>query len=313
MVRVNTLGSAQFGGKIADNILKCTFLKIIIELKCRFQVRLSRVHYLSDIIRPNHASCIYTFTFSFSEDRPLPEVVRVRLADGRIMPLVRRLREHVMVQPQPDSVKDYAHLTLELGMVFSYYETLTKTPSREKLLAATKMLLPIMKGNNPQAKYPLELLRFLVQQYSLLSQKQAAQALQACFVNTRGRANTHVPADQQMEWLVKQNKKHIKHLFSNKDAGTIKKKSAALAGLGEVAENFDSTSGTMIRTKKHSAKSAREDELILIRALNALQPFRHTPGRRHAHHIRTKPSLLDSFDGYKFRQWFNKWKMLFTK
>ena len=53
----------------------------------------------------------------------------------------------------------------------------------------------------------------LFQQFSLLSDKQANQVLHACFVNTKSHPDTNVPADLQMEWVVKQNKSHIKHII----------------------------------------------------------------------------------------------------
>ena len=36
------------------------------------------------------------------------------------------------------------------------------------------------------------------------------------FVNTKGRIDTHIPVDLQMDYIVCVCKKHIQHMFSNK-------------------------------------------------------------------------------------------------
>ena len=51
--------------------------------------------------------------------------------------------------------------------------------------------------------------------------KQFNQVLHACFVNTKGHP------DLQMEWVAKQNKRHIKHMYSNKSMKNIHTESSA--------------------------------------------------------------------------------------
>ena len=109
---------------------------------------------------------------------------------------------------QPEEV----HGRPQSDMMKNYFPTLIKTPDRARLLGVCKMMMTVLKANNTKAKYPLELLCMLVQQYYLLPLQEACQVLQACFVNIKGFKDSHIAADQQMEWIVKINKAHIKQM-----------------------------------------------------------------------------------------------------
>ena len=85
-----------------------------------------------------------------------------------------------------------------------------------------------LKARSTKAKYPLEILRMLVQQYSLLDLDEAHQVLYNCFVNTKGKFDKHVPADLQMKWIIKELKRQIKHMWLNKSIENIQNKSKVL-------------------------------------------------------------------------------------
>ena len=173
-----------------------------------------------------------------------------------------KVSEVVISTPKPDKIKDYANLVLELGTQFSLLLKLCKSPSREKMLPLLKMVMVTLKANNPLAKYPLELLRFFVLQYSLLSEKDARQMFHQCFVNTKGHANSYVPCDLVMEWQVRDQKRHIKHMFANKTESNILARTTALGGIEKIAKNYDIDAGVRQRSKGHKALSAAGDEKI---------------------------------------------------
>ena len=75
-----------------------------------------------------------------------------------------------------------------------------------------------------------------IQQNSLLPLKEACQVFHSCFVNTKGFKDSHVPADMQMEWIVKCNKHHIKHMFSHQSKSNIESKSESLPGIDEISK-----------------------------------------------------------------------------
>ena len=122
---------------------------------------------------------------------------------------------------EPDRVKNYHHSVLETGVMFAILLKFLKTPKRENILALFKMMMVVLRGCNIQAKYPYEILRMLMQQYALLPLREACNILYGCFVNLLGRRDTHIPADQYNEWVVKTQKKIIKKTYANKSYGNI--------------------------------------------------------------------------------------------
>ena len=132
---------------------------------------------------------------------------------------------------------------------------MTSCPNRRKMLALLKVMMLQLKARNPKAKYPREILRILVQQYSVMGLRDACQIFHACFVNLDGKVDERVPADLVQEWQVKESKSHIKHMFSNKSDSNIEHRTASLPALHACATNFDMQAGTIVRAKKNIKKT----------------------------------------------------------
>ena len=236
------------------------------------------------------------------------EYIALELANGQTIKVPMEITTENVKSCQPDKVKDYAHNALESGLTFMLFLELVKTPERESLLSLFKMMMLLLRGRNINAKYPLEILRLLIQQYSLLPLQEACQTFHMCFVNTKGKVDSHVPADLQNEWIVKEQKKHLKHMYSNKTTDNIYTQSAALPGITEIADHFDNELDTVQRTSRHSRLSTEDEELHMIKDMRQVRPFQHIEGR-HYSHFRTIPrSKLDSVDGYLLNAWINKHK-----
>ena len=212
-------------------------------------------------------------------------------------------------------MKNYAHYVLESGLTFMYFLKLCKMPDRPRLLAVFKLMMEQLKSRNTKAKYPLELLKLLFMQYSLLSEQRANQVLHACFVNTKGKPESNVPADLQMEWVVKQNKAHIKHMFSNKSMDNIFSKSSALPGLHNIAANFDDAADVIVRTKRHNPKDIDKDEMQIMDDLRRVKPFKYQPGRTYQHRQFAGMEITSAklMPELKLRNWFDKHKKAYLK
>lgn len=78
-----------------------------------------------------------------------------------------------------------------------------KTPDQNRLIRLLKHSMTIFKSKSNNSKYALEIHRFLIQQTCTLSEKEAAGIVQGMFVNTSGKKDGHIPADLQMEYVVK--------------------------------------------------------------------------------------------------------------
>lgn len=235
------------------------------------------------------------------------EYLQVKLADGSYAKiLIGNGRSEVVKTKGPDKVKDYAHNALEACLLFKYFLEIVARPDRGRLLALLKVMMLILKGHSKNAKYPREILRILVQQYSVMGLREACTVLQACFVNLRGKDGTHVPADLIQEWNVRESKAHIKHMFANKTDATISKKTAALPCIHKVTENFDNEIGTLVRAKRHKKKDSYEDEMKMINDFRIVRPLCHKEGRYYKGFKNIPRSSSTRVDGFSLRSWFEQ-------
>ena len=242
------------------------------------------------------------------------ETMFLKLENGEVIQIPHGKGEVLTIRDKkPDKVKDYGHLVLECGITFTYFLELVKNPNRQKMLALLKMMMLQLKGRNTKAKYPREILRMLVQQYSVIGLQDACQIFHACFVNKEGKEEGHVPADLVQEWQVRESKAHIKHMFSNKSEANIELRTAAIPGIHAIANNFDDQAGTIVRAKKHKEKDSKEDELKIMNDLRKLKPFKHTEGRVYQEFPRIPRSFLERLGNISLQTWFETNKLSFLK
>ena len=79
----------------------------------------------------------------YTVDRP--ELVKIKLANGKVFLVRRVVKEEVMSEKGTYHITSYAHIVLELGMVSHLMLELCCTPDRKHLLSLFKMMLVIMK------------------------------------------------------------------------------------------------------------------------------------------------------------------------
>jgi hypothetical protein len=202
-----------------------------------------------------------------------------------------------------DRTQAYSKLVLELGMLFKNFVETVKVPNRPRMLRTLKLLMVLLKADNKLSKYADEILRFLIQQTCLLSEHDANIVFYSMFVNTRGKVDSHIPADLQMEFIVRSYKKYIKHMISNKTEANIARKTGALGGIYNIAEHYDEVTPVLVRTKKHCKPSDTSDEVTMLEDLRQIRPFLHRNDRCHDTFQRTEQSLLTGLDYDKFIKW----------
>lgn len=203
-------------------------------------------------------------------------------------------------------------MILESGLTFLYGLRLNKSPNRKLYIPHMKMVMLQMYGWNSQGHYPRECLFWLLQQLFILSDREAHRAFHGSFVNTKGKIDTHVPADLAMEWQVRDGKQFAKHLYSNKNPHAVEKHSAAIPFVKEIGRNFDANVEVVQHYQSSGPEIPREDERILLEEVMDLDVFKHTEGRAHANYERMKRSPRSSVDGYKFQSFFTRWFRRFT-
>ena len=229
----------------------------------------------------------------------------VALADGRKLS-VKICDNKVKMSDRQDYVMNYGRRVLELGLLYKDLLDATKLPERSRHISLFKLTMLLFKSHRNLSKYAYEILRVLVHQICILSEKAAAEEFYALFVNTNGHFDGHIPADRRMEYLVKTVKTHLKHMYSNKTEKNIVKRTSAIATISEISERYDSTTNVIVRTKRHSDRSSRGDELILLDSIRAVRPFRKTEGRYHMAFPNIRPSTSDGLDLQHYHMWLVK-------
>lgn len=142
-----------------------------------------------------------------------------------------------------DRVKHYGHTVLQLGLLYLEFLDIIKVPDRDRLMTTFKYMMQVFKAHNSRSKYALEMLRFLCHQQSSYSLQTAHKAVYGLFVNTAGKVDSHIPADLEMEHLIRRIKKLFKATGPNNLEGSVVKKSRALAGQAQIAAQYDKCSG----------------------------------------------------------------------
>ena len=225
-------------------------------------------------------------------------VIIVPLADGRRLQLMRRNPPQV-----GDHVKNYGHRVLEIGLLYKNWLDFIKLPDRDRGLRLLKLMMPVFKANNNLSKYSYEIMRLLVHQLCVLSEREAHKEFYGMFVNTKGRLDSNIAVDDRMECHVAKVKKHVKHMYSNRTDANIAKRSLSFAGMSDVAENYDKVSGVIVRSKKHTTQASYGDELSMIEDLRQIRPFRYTRHRYHEGFERIECSCLESLRVGHYYQW----------
>ena len=205
-----------------------------------------------------------------------------------------------------DGVKNYGHLVLEIGLLYKSLLDMCKLPDRQRGIRLLKLSMVVFKQNSNMSKYSYEVMRLLVHQQSLLSEKSAYEEFYGLFVNTNGKIDGHIGTDERMEWLVNLIKMHIKHMFSNKTEQNIKNRSRALSGVKDIALNYDQTSHVIVRAKSHSVASSLVDEMTMVNDLRQIRPFQPVAGRGHLAFPEIHASMLENIDIDKLHNWVDK-------
>jgi hypothetical protein len=147
------------------------------------------------------------------------------------------------------------------------------------------------------------------QQLALLSEKVASSSLYSLFVNTGGKINSNIPADLQMEHLVRVTKNHLKSMCSNVSEASIKKRSSSFHGMNEISQNYDLQSLVLKRSQKHKTPSSHEDELHIILDLRGIRPFQHRCGRHIEALNNMPPNPFTKFNLDELVLWIEKHKL----
>jgi hypothetical protein len=208
-----------------------------------------------------------------------------------------------------DDVFNYSMRVLEVGMLFKALLCLCKTPDRLPMLSLLKLFMPMLLAQSYASKYAQEIIRFLVHQYAA-SPREATETFYRLFVNTTGKIDSHIPADLQMEHVVKRQKRYVTTMFAGRSERNVDRHTSAMCGINSIADNYDNTTKVLVRATQHKKVESLSDEQIIVAELRILRPFLKTNGRLHTGIGRIYPTGIAGLDFVKFKNWlYNKQKL----
>jgi hypothetical protein len=226
------------------------------------------------------------------------------------MPFVLSARPEVAA----DAVYNYAKRVLETGLMFKCLIFLCKSPDYATFMCLLKLLAAALHVKSNKSKYSLEIIRYLIHHNEVLSQRASLETFYRQFVNTNGTPSGHIPADLQNEYIVKEEKEMLRHMYSGKSDKNIERRSAALFAASSVAKTYDSETEVLIRCTKHSTMSSAADEMEIINDLRAKRPFnRMNSGREHKGLPAVEPSCLSSLDLNEYTSWIRDKQIIYSK
>ncbi|CAC5412119.1 unnamed protein product [Mytilus coruscus] len=83
----------------------------------------------------------------------------------------------------------------------------------------------------------------------------------------------------------------------------IMNRTKALGAIRDIAENFEKQSKVIVRAKKHSDKSAADDEKIILKDLRKLKPFIFEAGRAHEHFSKIPSTIVNQLNTSHYFEW----------
>ncbi len=200
-----------------------------------------------------------------------------------------------------DKVFCYSAMLLELGLLMQSLLDLVHYPNRDHGLRLLKLLMVYLKCHNTRSKYAGEIMRLLVHQHFTLSERRANEEFYGHFVHTEN--GCIIPADLQMEFIVRELKRNIHHMFSGQTSENIDRRSGAIYPLSQIGKCFDRTAGVVKRYKVHKSITQTGDIQEVLQTLTSLKPFKKQYGRCHHSFKKIQSSLLQNLVGDKYKKW----------
>jgi hypothetical protein len=197
---------------------------------------------------------------------------------------------------------------LELTVFLKQRIDTTAEGDRQRCNINIKRLLLFLKSSNKFSKYALEMFTAIAQSEALFSEEIHHRVSWGGFVNWNGGCGKNVECDLTQEICNRMSMSVVKSMGVNKTNKNIVRASKASAGLHRIVEQFDKVTHIHKVSQRHSSISPKDDELMMLKDLNKLHPFRYSPGRFHHTFKDIKISPLSNLCFSDLHQWINDHK-----
>lgn len=148
----------------------------------------------------------------------------------------------------------------------------------------------------------------IAQVEALLSEEVAHRVTWGKFVNWTGGLGNNIEGDKAQEICNCTSKNVVQGMGPNKTNNAIITASKAAPGIHRIKGQFDKVTKIHPSSRAHTTRSAKDDEMLMLKDLRKLRPFRITPNRCHEHFQEITLSPLVGQDMEKFFSWLEKHK-----
>ena len=215
----------------------------------------------------------------------------------------------------PDGVLNYASAVLNDGLLLLEFKDAIREGDGIRILRCWKVLLMYYRMAN-HTNYASEAFHFIAQVTATASPRVATQLLWSRVVNTKGKEGHNVPVDLHMEHLNRTVKEYIAGVGANVSQNTIIQCGQSLDGMMTITKNYDKVNNVHPSSGKHTKKSQRKDEELILHELNERsRVFDYVPGRSHSckKFDRVEPNVATKIDKTKLFQWLSDKKKAAVK
>ena len=244
------------------------------------------------------------------------EKVRHRNLPSSILSVARRPTASQSVRrAAPDGVLNYAPAVLNDGLLLLEFKDAIREGDGIRILWCWKVLLMYYRMAN-HTNYASEAFHFIAQVTATASPRVATQLLWSRVVNTKGKEGYNVPVDLHMEHLNRTVKEYIAGVGANVSQNTIIQCGQLLDGMMTITKNYDRVNNIHLSSGKHTKKSQRKDEELILHELNERsRVFDYVPGRSHSckKFDRIEPNVATKIDKTKLFQWLSDKKKAAVK
>ncbi|OWF37960.1 hypothetical protein KP79_PYT14281 [Mizuhopecten yessoensis] len=248
----------------------------------------------------------YTTEETVVEETRMPVQVQIGQNVHSTLHVLNRQQRTIRVPVAVDHVQQYSKVTLLLGLLYMELLDCIHHPDRDRMITCMKYMMVMFKSHNSRSKYALQMLRFLCHQQASYSLKKGHESFYGLFVNTRGKKDSHIPADLQMEHIVRKTKTIIKGLGPMNTDKNLMARSKAVTALEQISNNYDNDAGSCVQKRANFKKQrdALSDERKIIDDLRGIRPFEVHPRRHHITHKHIQ-APVDNIDNLQLQSWID--------
>ena len=204
-----------------------------------------------------------------------------------------------------DHVYNYTRLLLILLLLLHNHDNAIRLGDGARLIRLYKFFYLYFKVSHCP-KYAYGTLELLAQVNHLLSPRMAHYLTWNRFVNHKGKLDTNLPMDLEVEHDNKYFKDDICAYRGEITEKSVSRVSKSMQITESIIKNFDKITHIKCPSGVHTDASIEDDVMHLVDQFKGLKLYTKIPGRYHTAFPKIKNNILEDLDMTKLKAWISK-------